>query len=255
MRTSPITPIEPSASTTPRVTQAAPASGDLTDLPPAMPLGTLLALLMGAVIGALAAVLVLPTWLPGLSASLTGEQPKAYWHLSRSSAVAAYALLWLSMIFGLLMTNRLARLWPGGPAAFDLHQHTSLLGLAFAIFHALILLGDRYINADMAQILIPMNYSGYKPVWVGLGQLSLYGLAVVGLSFYVKQWIGRAAWRAIHFLSFVIWLTSLTHAIFSGSDTALLSGFYWVSGGSVLFLSIYRVLVTLGPKTNKPKAQ
>ncbi len=227
-----------------RTRRATPPPADLSDLPPAMPLAALLILLLGAIVGALAAVIILPGWLPGLSASLLGSEPKAYWYLSRSSAVVAYALLWLSMVFGLLMTNRLARLWPGGPGAFDLHQHTSLLGLAFAVFHALVLLGDRYISATIDQILTPFAYSGYEPVWVGLGQVSLYGMAVVSFSFYVKQWIGRALWRVIHFLSFAIWLLSLLHAIMSGSDTALLGGFYWFTGGSVLFLTIYRILVS-----------
>lgn len=218
---------------------------ELSDLPPAMPLTTVLTLFLGAILGAFAAVIILPTWAPNLSASLLGDEPKAYWYLSRSSAVVAYGLLWLSMIFGLLMTNRMARLWPGGPGAFDLHQHTSLLGLAFAIFHALILLGDRYISATLTQILVPFAYNGYEPLWVGLGQLTLYGMAIISFSFYVKQWIGRTMWRLIHFLSFVIWLLSLLHALYSGSDTDLLSVFYWVSGGSVLLLTIYRVLVTM----------
>jgi hypothetical protein len=51
-----------------------------------------------------------------------------------------------SVAFGLIMTNRMARVWPGGPTAFDLHQFTSLLGLAFAVFRGLILLGDQYIK-------------------------------------------------------------------------------------------------------------
>lgn len=224
---------------------------ELAGLPPAMPLGTVLTLLLGAILGAFTAVIVLPTWAPSLSASLLGDEPKAYWYLSRSSAVAAYGLLWLSMIFGLLMTNRLARLWPGGPGAFDLHQHTSLLGLAFAIFHALILLGDRYISATLPQILVPFAYTGYEPLWVGMGQLTLYGMAIIAFSFYVRQRIGQTMWRLIHFLSFVIWLLSLLHALYSGSDTDLLIGWYWVSGGSVLLLTIYRVLVTMVTRSNR----
>ncbi|GIV89060.1 MAG: hypothetical protein KatS3mg109_2009 [Pirellulaceae bacterium] len=228
------------------------ANPDLVDLPPAMSLPALFTILLGAILGAFAAVIILPAWLPGLSTSLLGEDAKAYWYLSRSSAVVAYALLWLSMVFGLLMTNRMARLWPGGPGAFDLHQHTSLLGLAFAIFHALILLGDRYISATLAEVLTPFGYVGYEPLWVGLGQLALYGMAVVGLSFYIKQWIGRTMWRLIHFLSFVIWILSLLHAVYSGSDLDILTGLYWLSGGSVLFLTIYRVLVSFQPTKPRP---
>lgn len=235
-----------------RLQRTMTANPELVDLPPAMSLSTLFILLVGAVLGAFGAVMVLPAWAPNLSASLLGEEPKAYWYLSRSSAVAAYGLLWLSMVFGLLMTNRMAKLWPGGPGAFDLHQHTSLLGLAFAIFHALILLGDRYISATLEQVLTPFGYSGYEPFWVGLGQLALYGMAIISFSFYVKQWIGRTLWRLIHFLSFVIWLLSLLHALFSGSDTDLLTGWYWFSGGSVLFLTIYRVLVSFQPAKPRP---
>ncbi|WP_322511663.1 hypothetical protein [Chloroflexus sp.] len=243
---------QPTLSAAPRQGRSLTANPELVDQAPAMPLGALLLLLTGAALGAFLAVIVLPSWLPGLSESLLSSEPKAYWYLARSSAIAAYVLLWLSMVFGLLMTNRMARLWPGGPGAFDLHQHTSLLGLAFALFHALMLLGDRYVNATLAQILVPFGYSGYEPLWVGLGQLALYGMAIVGLSFYVKQWLGRTMWRIIHFLSFAIWLLSLLHALFSGSDTAALSGLYWLSGGSVLFLTIYRGLVSLQPAKPRP---
>jgi hypothetical protein len=58
-------------------------------------------------------------------------------------------------VLGLSITNRLARLWPGGPAAADLHEHASLLGLAFGLLHALVLLGDAYIGYTLPQLLIP----------------------------------------------------------------------------------------------------
>ncbi|MGB9752928.1 hypothetical protein [Roseiflexus castenholzii] len=225
--------------------QHAPDPDAFADMPPAMAFQTFLGIVLAVILGAFAAIVALPAWLPGLSASLLGAEPKAYWYLSRSSAFVAYILLWLSMVFGLLMTNKLARVWPGGPTAFDLHQHASLLGLAFALFHALILLGDRYIQATLIQVLVPFQYSGYEPLWVGLGQLGFYGLTIVGLSFYIKDRIGRKVWRLIHFLSFAIFGLALLHGIWSGSDSQsdLARAIYWTSSGSVLFLTIYRVLV------------
>ena len=136
---------------------------EIDALPPAMSLPLLIVMLLAVVAGAFAAAVVLPNWLPGLSQSLLGSEPKAYWYLSRASALVAYTLVWVSMATGLIITNKLARLWPGGPIAFDLHQYTSLLGLAFGLFHALILIGDKYINYTLAQILIPFNSVGYKP--------------------------------------------------------------------------------------------
>jgi predicted ferric reductase len=239
------------ASTRTTIYQAAPTPTELTDpfasLPPGMAPHTLVLVLLASAAGALAAAVVLPSWLPHLSESLLGPEPKAYWYLARASAFVAYGLLWLSMMLGLTMTNKLARVWPGGPVAFDLHQHTSLLGLAFALFHALVLLGDRYIGYSLAQILMPFASTAYKPLEVGLGQIALYLLALVGLSFYVRALIGRKLWRSIHFLSFALFVLALLHGVGSGTDSPMTLSlmFYWASGGTVLFATIYRVLLVL----------
>ena len=218
---------------------------DLDNLPPAMPLRTVIIILLAATFGAVAAAIVLPHWLPGLGQSLLGSEPKAYWYLSRASATVAYGLLWLSMVLGVMITNRLARLWPGGPVAFDLHQFASLIGLAFALFHALILMGDKYINYDLAQVLVPFNSTGYKPVWVGLGQIGFYLLAIVGLSFYVRKRLGNRTWHLIHYLSFLMFVVALLHGILAGTDSTVfaLRIFYWATGASLLFLFVYRIFV------------
>lgn len=212
--------------------------------PPVMPLGTFLMILFTAAAGALAAIVVLPAWLPGLSGSLQGNSPQVFWLLSRSSALVAYLLLWLSMSLGLMITNKLARLWPGGPVAFDLHQFTSLLGVAFAIFHALILLGDQYIHTSLSHILLPFSLQEYHPFWVGLGQLGFYLMAGVAFSFYIRKQLTQKSWRLIHFLSFASFLFALIHGITSGSDTqaGLFQLMYWSTGGTFLFLLIYRLM-------------
>ncbi len=223
---------------------------ELDSLPPAMAFQNLIFMLLAVAAGALAGAIALPQWLPGLSASLLGPSPKAYWYLSRASALVAYGLLWLSMVFGLTLTNKMARIWPGGPTMFDLHQHASLLGLAFALFHGLILTGDRYINYSLAQVLTPFASVGYRPIWVGLGQVGFYLLGVVGLSFYARKAMGARLWRLLHYLSFGVFLLALAHGLMSGTDSAAESVklMYWITGGSVLFLTLQRALVTMKPK-------
>ncbi len=224
---------------------AKPPLTDLENLPPPMSLSTLIAMLLAVALGAFAATMVLPNWLPGLSQSLLGNEPKAYWYLSRSSALIAYVLLWLSMALGMMITNKLARLWPGGPTAFDLHQFASLLGLTFALFHALILMGDKYISYSLAQVLVPFTSTGYKPAWVGLGQIGFYLFAIVNFSFYVRKRLGHRTWRTIHYLSFLMFVLALLHGILAGTDTEVLAVrvFYWATGASLLFLLMYRILV------------
>jgi predicted ferric reductase len=174
------------------------------------------------------------------------------WYLSRASAFVAYVLLWWSMILGLSITNRLARLWPGGPVAADLHQHASLLGLGFALLHALILLGDSYIGYTLPQILIPFASTSYQPLWVGLGQIGLYLMALITFSFYIRRWIGARAWRTIHYLSFGLFALALLHGLFSGTDSSLPWAFwmYVSTGASVLAMTIYRIVVRRGATTS-----
>jgi predicted ferric reductase len=219
------------------------------DLPTGVAPRTIGLLLVAVLAGIAVALLVVPLWLPGLSGSLMGTSPKGFWYLSRASAWVAFVLLWASMALGLAITNRLARAWPGGPTAFDLHEHVSLLALAFALFHGLVLLGDRYVGYTLAALAVPFASLGYRPVSVGLGQLALYALALVTLTFYVRQRIGRRSWRLIHFLSFGVFLLALTHGLASGTDSATpwAQALYWASGASLLFLTLYRVLVSIGP--------
>ena len=68
-------------------------------------------ILMGAVLGTALAVALLPEWLPVLTISISQET--AYWFLARVGGFVAYGLLWLSVSFGLLLTSKTARSWPG----------------------------------------------------------------------------------------------------------------------------------------------
>lgn len=206
---------------------------------------TLFGLLLSALVGIFLALLVLPHWLPALGESMRGEAPKAYWYLSRASGLVAYVMLWLSVVLGLMITGRIARLWPGGPAAFELHQHTAWLALTLSGAHALVLLGDRYVSFTLERILIPFAATDYRPFWVGLGQLGFYLLAVVTLTFYVRRQIGHTWWRRLHYLSFVVFFVVTLHGIMSGTDTerAGVRMLYQIATGTVSVMMVYRGVV------------
>jgi predicted ferric reductase len=209
----------------------------------------LLSLVVGVALGLVAAYVLLPDAGAHLASSIVSTNPKGYWYLSRASAFVALGLLWLSMMLGLLITDKLAKSWPGAPAAFALHEFVSLLGLAFAAVHALILLGDHYINYKLAQILMPFGSVNYHPVWVGVGQIGFYAWAIISATFYIRQWIGSKAWKFIHYASFFNFVIAIMHGIASGTDTPLnwAQAIYWVLGGSVLFLTVVRVMAGLLP--------
>jgi predicted ferric reductase len=104
--------------------------------------------------------------------------------------------------------------------------------------------GDHYINYSIAQVLVPFANTSYRPMWVGLGQVGWYLLVLVGVSFYMRKWIGHRLGRVIHFLSFVVYAIALLHAVATGTDSGSgwVRGLYWITGGSMLFVTIYRVV-------------
>jgi predicted ferric reductase len=213
----------------------------------------LLLVALAMILGLSAAILLLPAWLPNMAISLAGDSPKVYWYLSRATAFVSLGILWISMALGLGLTNKAARLWPGAPAAFAIHEYVSLLGLAFALFHALVLLGDHYINFTVAQIFMPFSTVDYRPTWVGIGQIGFYVWLIVALSFYVRSSIGQKTWRVIHYLSFAMYIMGLVHGLFSGTDSTAIwaQWYYWISGGSLLFLFVYRIINTITEKLTR----
>src|SRR5574341_582260 len=133
---------------------------------PAISLVKLTLFLLAILAGSIVATMLLPALIPGLAATAVGDQPTIYWMLSRGTAIVGFGLLWMSAVMGLIITNRMARLWPGGPAAFDLHQYFSILGMAFALLHGTLLLGDRYMNFSLLQVIVPFTTQSYRPIWV-----------------------------------------------------------------------------------------
>jgi hypothetical protein len=190
----------------------------------------------------LVVVPLLPVVISNLSYSFSGQAPKIYWYLSRSAGFVALSILWVSMALGLGITNKIVRLWPGVPTAFALHEYVSLLGLGFAIYHALILMGDHFVDFSLPRLLTPFSID-YEPLWVGLGQVGFYVWLIAALSFYVRRFIGQKTWRLIHYVNFATYMMGLFHGLFSGTDSTAdwAQLYYWASGGSLLVLLAYRV--------------
>lgn len=213
------------------------------------PAGLLVAL-VAVTAGVVLALAALPVLGPLLSNTLFGAEPKGYWYLARVAGLTSYGLVWLSVVFGLLVTNRLGRLWPGGPATVDLHQFLSLFALGYVVFHALVLLGDRYMRYSLPQLLIPFAGGAYRPVEVGLGQLALYLLFPLTFSFYARRWLGQRGWRALHYSAFLVYALATIHGIMSGTDSShpAILALYGSTVLLTLALTLYRILVT-GPQT------
>ncbi len=95
------------------------------------------------------------------------------------------------MVYGLLLSTKILDRIAHRAVSFTLHQDLSSIGLALALVHAAVLMIDRSVPYSPLEVVVP--FSGpYRPLWVGVGQLTLALTLVVLLSFYVRKRIGAA---------------------------------------------------------------
>jgi predicted ferric reductase len=204
----------------------------------------IISLVLGLGVGLGVAWFVLPTYLEGMVMSITGDAPKVYWYLSRSAGVVAYLLVWLSVVWGLLLTTTIGKMLGQVAPIVDLHRHLSWLAVTFALVHAIVLLGDQYITYTLTTLFVPYADTAYRPLAVALGQIGWYALLLVTVSFWVRTWTGQKVWRAIHYLSFGVFVLVAVHAIYAGTDSDALYYLYVGTAISVLFLTILRMVNT-----------
>ena len=199
-------------------------------------------LFVGVIASLLIVIPLLPIGLPNLTFSLSGHAPRIYWYLSRSAGFIGLSILWITMALGLSITNKLARVWPGAPTAFAIHEYSSLLGLVFAMYHGLVLIGDHFVDFSLPHLMLPFSIA-YKTFWVGMGQVSFYVWLIVAISFYIRPLIGQKTWRLIHYINFATYTMGFLHGLNSGTDshTQWAYWYYLISGTSLLALLAYRI--------------
>jgi len=165
-----------------------------------------------------------------------------FWITSRAAGGAALILAGGAVAVGLMISAK-------RPAAGKttskadlraIHEALSLTTLAMVALHGLSLLGDSFLNPGLAGIAIPFVGS-YRPLWTGLGIVAGYGLAGLGLTYYLRERIGSARWRVLHRFTAVFWVLAIVHTIGAGSDAAQL-WFLLISGVMVIPATLLLVL-------------
>jgi DMSO/TMAO reductase YedYZ heme-binding membrane subunit len=187
--------------------------------------------------------------LDAASGWLRDEYERLPWYTTRIAALLSYLALSASTIYGLLLSTRILDRVAHRPISYTLHQDLAGIGVALALVHAAVLMIDRSVPYAPAEILVP--FAGpYRPLWVGIGQVTMGLSLLVLLSFYVRKRIGTRAWRSIHYLAFAAFAGATVHGLMTGSD----AGAAWAYAGyltltvMVVFLTTYRVALALGER-------
>ncbi len=211
----------------------------------------LAAVAIGAVVG-----LTAPTALRRLGAVAATQPGLLSWYSARAFGIMAYLAIAGSVVYGLLLSTKILDVIAQRPVSFALHKDLSIVGLLLGAIHGTVLLADQSYNFTPRAILVPFA-SPYSPFWVGLGQLAFYGLAIITASFYVRRQIGQRAWRLLHYLTFLVYIDGTAHGIMAGSDSGApwAIWLYLVPSAAVVFLLVYRIVLSISAHVLHPSAQ
>ncbi len=179
---------------------------------------------------------------------MTGPNPLDYgwWLASRSAGVVSIIAVSVSVIIGLMMANGLPRKGWGGMTKrrlVSIHEATALAGIVAIAVHGLTLLGDAFIHPTLAQIAVPFTLD-YRPGFTGLGIIAGWLAVFLGLSFYVRRWVGTKRWRSVHRATIAVWALGVIHTLGAGTDASQpwLQAILLVTGVPIVFLFLLRVL-------------
>jgi sulfoxide reductase heme-binding subunit YedZ len=148
---------------------------------------------------------------------LQSEEIPWAWYVSRMSALAGFALLYISMVFGLAIRIPSLRNLIGAKDTFSVHCWISLQAILLALIHGVSLIFDKFIEFSFVDVFIPF-VSGYKTHMVALGVIAFYLMLILIVSSYLKNRMPYKLWRTLHFLNILLYVFSLIHAWQLGTD-------------------------------------
>ncbi len=168
--------------------------------------------------------------------------PTALWYTARSTGYVSLLMLTAILVLGVLTSMR----WdhPEWPRFLSqaVHRNLSLLVLVFLAIHVVTSIVDPFAGISVLNTVAPFTGS-YRPVWLGLGVLSMELLVALVITSLLRQRIGFAVWRVLHWAAYACWPLALLHTLGTGSDVrsvwALVIGLGCV--GSVVFAIVWRV--------------
>jgi sulfoxide reductase heme-binding subunit YedZ len=163
--------------------------------------------------------------------------------------VLAFALLTMSVLLGLSGRSRVTDPLVHRGWIYEFHQTLSVAGLVTIVGHVALILMNRHVHFGLGGVLVPFA-SEWRPWATSAGILGLYLTVALVASSYLRPTLGLAAWRTLHYASFIAWVAALAHAFLAGTDShrTWMLWVYALSAQAVLILIVYRIIVGLPVK-------
>jgi sulfoxide reductase heme-binding subunit YedZ len=143
--------------------------------------------------------------------------PTPLWYAARSTGYVSLLMLTAILVLGIVTSMRWAnRDWPRFMSQ-AVHRNLSLMVLVFLAIHILASTIDPFAGISVLNSVVPFTGS-YRPVWLGLGVVSLELLVALTVTSLLRQRISFTVWRVVHWAAYACWPLALLHTLGTGSD-------------------------------------
>jgi len=184
------------------------------------------------------------------------------WIILRAAGIGAYAMLFLSVSWGLVATTGALGTRVSKASAATAHRFMSTVGLLLLGVHIGGLLVDSFLPFRPIDVLVPIH-SAFRPLAVAFGIVAMYAMVIVLVTSWTKRYLGTRWWRRLHLLAVPAFTLALVHGVFAGTDTVrpLMWWSYVGTGTVVLFLVVVRGLTAgfrperAAPPAHAPRAK
>lgn len=143
---------------------------------------------------------------------------QVYWFVARSGGIVAWALVTLSVCWGLFLSTRATSRAAKPAGVLDLHRYLGGLSLVFTAVHIAGLVADSYVEFGWVEVLIPWA-SEWEPTAVAWGVIAFYLLIAVEATSLLMKRLPRNIWRQVHRASFGLYIFATVHGVQAGTDT------------------------------------
>jgi ferredoxin-NADP reductase/DMSO/TMAO reductase YedYZ heme-binding membrane subunit len=177
------------------------------------------------------------------------NDPHLWWYVTRASAVLAWVIMTVAVLWGILLSTRVFRGADNPAWLQDLHRYLGGTALVLTLIHMVSLVLDPWLAMPIDQLLIPLT-AEYRPLPVALGIVAFYVLAAVQLTSLVKNRLPRRLWKAVHYLSYVAVLAVAVHGAYAGTDAG--AAWYQAVATVVVTATVLALIVRLVMARRRP---
>lgn len=146
---------------------------------------------------------------------MTADQ--ALWDTARVAALTSFFVLSAAIVTGQALRSSLFDGAVRNRALLGVHRFVTVCWLPLIALHVLAITLDSVSRVTPLDLVIPFRVA-YAAIPIGLGTLAFDLLLVVTITSYLRSRLDPATWRALHRLSYVMFVFFALHGLLAGSD-------------------------------------